>query len=223
MSDKQSKRVNIELADWIRGHNCVEWPKALLVSDLVEHVSNAMAFAVRSKSTRSNLVSEIRATTECLGSRTSTLIGHRLDSLITSLRRDRAQVPPSLLQGLRDTLQSPPFVVAAYGDLVDAVATPSGSPIATQWLRDVVSELCRHQARSWDWRSSLAARVLQGHADDIEVARMVLTKFAGFDGADHTRSVSPTQDQLDLSKRLLLAETAPAHHVVWLAVDHARL
>jgi len=74
MNDKRREAVNTELADWIRGHTRVEWPKALVVSDLVEHASNAMAIAVRSKSARSGLVSEVRATAEFLGPRTSTLI-----------------------------------------------------------------------------------------------------------------------------------------------------
>jgi len=223
MNDKTPKGVNTELADWIRGHNCVESTKALVVSDLVEHASNAMPIAIKSKSARSGLVSEVRATAECLGPRTSTLIRHQCDDLIASLRRDRTQEAFSLLQRLGNTLQSPSFVNAAYEDLVDAVRTVTETPIATEWRRDVVSELCRHQGRSWDLRSSLAGRVLQGHADDIEAAQRVLSKSTRLDDFGQTQNAPLAEDQLDLCKRLVLAETTPAHHVVWLAVDHARL
>jgi len=222
MNDKRPEGLNTELADWIKGHTCVEWPKALVVTDLVEHAANAIAIAVRSKSARSGLVSEVRTTAECLGPRTSALIRHQCDDLIASLRRDRAQEAFSLLHDLRNTLQSPSSVDGAYDDLVDAVGNVTETPMAIEWRRNVVSELCRRQGRSWPSRSSFAVRVLQGRVDDIEWAQVV-SKFTSLEEAAYAQVAPSAQDQLDLSKRLLLAETAPAHHVVWLAVDHARL
>jgi len=223
MSDNRPKEVNTELADWIRGHNCVESPKALVVSDLVEHAVNTIKIAVRSTSARSGLVSEVRATAECLGPQTSSLIRRDCDDLITSLRRDRGQGAVDLLQRLRKTLQSPSFVDAAYEDLVKAVRTGTETPMATEWRRDVVTELSRLQGRSWASRSSLAGRVLRGDSDDIELARRVSYISTGPDEVAPSLDIPSEQDELALCKRLLLAETAPAHHVVWFAIDHARL
>ncbi len=213
-----------ELADWITGHRCSRAPRPLLLTVLASSIVDTAAREWSIRKGRARLAAEAAASMEVLGPSVRALLSSHLRQLIGAARAGNGPLAVQLAKGVAASLATPATAGAALDDLVAAVADPLEAPENVEWRRNLVADISGVLNLSWRALSRRAAGILADRALDVAAARYSLgVESDPWIGNSDQPAGLAWDERLDLAKRTLLSPLEPAHHVVWLAIDRARV
>lgn len=213
-----------ELADWVSGHVGSHPPSALLPTVLAEVVDASAPFDLANNSGRARLTAEASACLRMLGPGVRALLSGHLQQLIAAARSGNRPMALRHARSAMSSLATLGAANAAFDDLVATVAAPSEPPETVEWRRNLVADISGMLDLSWLANGRLANGILADRALAVAHGQALLGLDAiPWSGDDAQDAGLPWAERLGLAKGVLLSPLEPAHHVVWLAIDRARV
>jgi hypothetical protein len=184
-------------------------------------------------------IDDFYASRNNIGSHVKRMLRIRLNDAVSSvqaLKRDlqsttrpdegHLSTAQEMLKELQACWADPDLREAAWKDILDACKYPTIGPDAFAYRRDFLWRVVSAADFERDEISRLTVGVLHDSAFDIYLARRRLGDILDTDSGTPqlgAHSGISHDEQIELCRRLLTLQPAPAHHVVWLAFGHARL
>jgi hypothetical protein len=211
-----------EIADWLGGYSCVAAPSALPINLLADEI--AAAGVGVDNAWWESIAAELSDVRRFIGPTLAKVVVPSLDLIKMSVRSMHLQTLRRQAATLQSEIRGAPAAAAALDDFVASVFDPNTPARVVQWRRDATVAICERAGKSWRDNVQIAQGVLRDRLIDVARAKEMtagiqpewptdLNAVAGLDA----------EARLDLARQVLLSEPPVRSHVVWFALDRARL
>jgi len=211
-----------EIADWLRGYSCAMSPSALPITLLAREVLAAKRGV--DNTWWESVAAELSEVSRIMGPRLAKVLGPSLDALKKSVRARQLQPLRRQALTLESEIQGAAAAPSAFDDFVAAVFDPNTLARVVQWRRDAAVAICERAGKSWRDNVQIAQGVLRDRLIDVARAR-TMTDGAEAEWPTNLDAVAglDTEKRLALARQVLLSDPQVHSHVVWFALDRARL